>query len=355
MTDAPNIYRCSPRQVSEFTQDCLMARVVPFIQSSPGMGKSSIVRQIAKLFNLKLIDLRLSTCAPEDMSGLPEFFTDEFGQRRARFVPFDMFPLEFNELPKDEDGNEMEGWLIFYDEMNSGTKMVQAASYKVILDRMIAQSKLHERVVQVAAGNLSTDRAIVNSLSTAMQSRLVHLEMELNHRQWLEDVAYKEDYDERIIAYLNYDTGKLMDFRPDHNEKTFCCPRTWEFMNRLIKDKEVLARKTPLYAGTITSGVAAEFVQFCSIYKNMITAEQVMADPENAQIPPDAQRRWAIVTNMLGKLNDKNFDLLAKYVNRLDLGFQIMFFRGVMARHPKLRTHPAMVSATSSMSQHLHG
>lgn len=217
MSTALNIYRCTPRQVKRFVTDVLFAGLVPYVQSSPGMGKSSIMRAIASELNLQLIDHRLSTSAPEDLSGLPRF--DEDG--KARFSPFaDLFPVEGTPLPPGK-----EGWMLFLDEFNSASKSVMAAAYKLILDRMVGQHKLHERVVICAAGNLATDRAITNPISTAMQSRVVHLEMQINFQEWLEDVALKEGYDSRVIAYLSQYNSKLMDFRPDHQEKTFCCPR----------------------------------------------------------------------------------------------------------------------------------
>jgi MoxR-like ATPase len=77
--------------------------LVPFIQSSPGIGKSSIVKQIAKEYNLKLIDLRLSTCDPTDLTGLPHF-----EEGRAVFSPFDIFPVSNDDIPKNKDG-----WLLF--------------------------------------------------------------------------------------------------------------------------------------------------------------------------------------------------------------------------------------------------
>lgn len=59
---------CSPRETSNFIKICMDSDLVPFIQSSPGIGKSSIVRQIAKEGNLVLIDHRLSTSDPTDLN-----------------------------------------------------------------------------------------------------------------------------------------------------------------------------------------------------------------------------------------------------------------------------------------------
>lgn len=342
-----NMYRATPRQCRSMIVDCLKAGLVPFVQSSPGMGKSALMRSVANQFMLHMIDHRLSTSAPEDLSGLPRF--DENGH--ARFAPFaDLFPLMDSQVPDGKDG-----WMLFLDEANSGTKMVQAASYKLVLDRMTGQEKLNERCCITMAGNLSTDRAIVNPLSTAMQSRVIHIELEISFDEWFQDVALAENYDERIIAFLSYDNDKLMDFRPDHQEKTFCCPRTWEFMNKFmaIHDK-VKDEHTPLYAGTITSGVAVDFVQFTKVYKDVITIEEILRDPNQAAVPTTNDVKWATISHMMSKVNEKNFGDLCVYANRFDLTFRIVFFRSVMIRNPELRRHPAFAKAMTELSRYLN-
>lgn len=339
------LYRCTPRQVRKFVTECLYAGLVPFVQSSPGMGKSSIMRSIADELQLKMIDHRLSTSAPEDLSGLPRFN----GSGHAEFVPFaDLFPLEGQKEPDNK-----QGWMLFLDEFNSAAKSVQAASYKLILDHMVGQHRLHDKCVITAAGNLSTDRAITNPISTAMQSRVIHLEMEINFDEWLYDVALAQNYDTRIIAFLSQYPSKLMDFRPEHNEKTFCCPRTWEFVNRLIKDNEVTDETAILLAGTITSGTAVDFVQFTKIYKNLISIREIMADPENCVVPPDPSGKWAIISHMMEKTTEKNFGDLTTYANRFSIDFRILFYRFVMVRHPELRQHPAFAKAMSELSRYL--
>lgn len=337
-------FKCTPRQTKEFTIACLEGGLVPYIQSSPGMGKSSIVKAIAEEFGLALIDHRLSTSAPEDLSGLPNFVGG-----KATFSPFDTFPTADRELPKGKNG-----WLLFLDEFNAAPKSVQAAAYKLVLDREVGQHKLHDLVAIVAAGNLATDRAIVNPLSTAMQSRVVHLEMEINHQQFMEDVAFKYDWDSRIIAFLSYQPSKLHDFRPDHNDKTFCCPRTWEFMNKLIKGKEVSEKKAPLYAGTITSGTAVEFIQFTKVYASLPKIEAILSDPEGMSIPGEPPVRYAVTTYLIEQTSEKTFEKIAQYINRFTSDFRVLFFRGLMIRKPELRTHPAFRGAMLELSRYLN-
>ena len=341
-----NLFRSKPRKIREFTLDCLYANLVPFITASPGVGKSSIMHSIAKELNLFVIDHRLSTSAPEDMSGLPQF-KDGY----ATFAPFiDLFPLKSCKIPDGYDG-----WLVFLDEFNSASKSVMAAAYKLILDRKVGQHDLHDRCLIACAGNLDTDRAITNPIGTAMQSRVIHLEMQVDFEQWLMDVALPNNYDSRIIGYLSQYNSRLMDFNPLHKDKTFCCPRTWEFMDRLVYQKPVTVEKTPLYAGTISSGVAADFVAYTQVYATMITYEQVMADPGNCPVPQDNNTKWAVISSLMEKADDKNFASLATYANRFDLSFRILFFRSTLVRTPTLRQHPAFAKAMIELQHYLMG
>lgn len=352
-----NLFKCKPRQLKKFLKECIEAGLVPFVQSSPGVGKSSIVRSVAEDFDLKLIDHRLSTSEPTDMTGLPSFTKDGF----ARFSPFEeLFPLEGTALPK-KNGKDQQGWLLFFDEANAASKSVQAASYKLVLDKMVGQHRLHSHVAMVMAGNLVTDHAIVNPLSTAMQSRLVHLELQVDFEEWLKDVAIPQNYDSRIIAFLSQFPSKLMDFRPDHSEKTFCCPRTWEFVNRLITTnqngmvipKELNPDSPILLTGAITSGVALEFVQFTKVYSQMININDILRDPHTCPLPQDLNLKWAVTMHITEKVDDKNFDAVANYADRMSLEFRILFYRTLVIRNKTIRNHPDFGKHMAKISQYL--
>lgn len=349
MPTAASLYKCTPRQARTFIVDCLSAGLVPFIQSSPGAGKSSIMKSVADEFGLALIDERLSTRNPVDLAGMPDLF-DAPSRRMASYTPFDVYPTESTPIPKGKNG-----WILFLDEVNSAPKSVQAAAYKLVLDRMTGLHRLHPNVAIACAGNLSTDRAIVTPLSTAMQSRLVHIEMVTDLQEWLEDVAYPQKYDHRITAYLNMKPGNLMDFRPDHHEKTFCCPRTWEFMNRLIKGKPVSHEKMPLYAGTITSGVALDFVTFTEVFGKIPTIREILADPKNARVPDDPPSRWAVSAMLVEHVTKDTIKDLVTYANRLPTNVKILFYRSTLAQQPLLRTNPDFLNGFAEVSRYFHG
>lgn len=191
----------------------LAAKIVPFMHSSPGIGKSSVGHQIAKAYKLVFIDLRLSDRDPSDMNGLPQFVDN-----KAQFVPFSTFPLQGEKVPEGYNG-----WLIMLDEFNSASHATQAAAYKLVLDRMVGEYHLHDKVAMIAAGNLEDDNAIVNPMSSALISRFAHFYIELNNDEWSEWAA-KAKIDTRITSFLNFKKGQLYTFKADVSTP-YACPR----------------------------------------------------------------------------------------------------------------------------------
>lgn len=335
---------CNANQIKTNIIRCIKAGLVPFIQSSPGVGKSSIVRQIANEFRLKLIDHRLSTSSPEDLLGLPHFEGN-----KAVFAPFrDIFPLEDTPLDPAYDG-----WLLFFDEFNSAPRSVQAACYKIVLDREVGQHKLHKNVAIVCAGNKTDDNAITVQLSTAMQSRLIHLIMEPDVKVWMENVAFPHNYDERIVAFLNMYPEFLMKFDPEHTERTFPCPRTWEFTNKLIKNEEELDNSfLPLLSGTITSEVAMTFLTFCKMREEMISWSDILKDPEHTSIPDRNEVKWSTILHVLSHINEDNFDKFTKYISRYPVDYKIIFYRAVKIKYPGLTNHPSFTAAMLNLASY---
>lgn len=319
-----------PSDAKKAAITCVVAGLVPFIQSSPGLGKSSLTHEIAKGGNLKLIDVRLSQCAPEDLQGLP--MKKLIGKtERATFTPFDTFPLEGDPLPPGKDG-----WLLFLDEFNSASKSVQAAAYKLVLDRMVGNHRLHPAVAIVCAGNLQTDKAIVNQMSTAMQSRLIHIVMESDKAEWI-DWATSTDIDYRVIGFIEFQPKKLHLFNPDHQELTFPCPRTWEFVSKLVKNKQDISDMIPLLSGAISPGVALEFVKFCEEYTRIPKLSAIVNDPKNTMVPVELSTRFAVLTMLMANSTVSNIKKVVEYISRFKPEEQIIFYRGALNRDPALR------------------
>lgn len=320
----------SPLEAKKAIIHCFRAGVVPMLHGDPSTSKSSIVAQIGKEANYKVIDLRLSQCEPTDLLGLPNF-----KDGRAEYLPFNTFPLEGDELPEGHVG-----WILFLDEFNSCSRSVQAASYKVVLDRMIGQHKLHPKVRIVAAGNLATNNAIVNEMSTAMQSRLVHLEVKMTKDDWM-DWALNNGIDSRITTYIEYRPSHLHRFNPDHADRTYPCARTWEFVSKLIKGGSLDTRELlPVIQGSIGEGTGLEFFNFCALSVNLPSIKEIEADPSNTPIPAEASHKYAMVGVIIEGMNTSNASKVFTYLTRLSMEYQYMALRSVIKSKPVLLNTP---------------
>ncbi len=317
----------------------LRAKKVPMLVSSPGIGKSDIIQAIAKEYDLFVIDLRLSQADPTDMNGFPTMNMD---RTRSRYAAPEDFPLEGDTIPLHADGRPYKGWLLFLDEFNSAPHAVQAAAYKIVLDRKVGQKNLHKMLAIVAAGNLSTDRAIVNKLSTAMQSRMVHYELEIDHDAW-HDWAIENNIDHRIIGFVKFKPGVLFNFKADHSDHTFACPRTWEFLSDQIVDyNDIPAEDVPLLTGTVGEAAGREFYTYSQIFSRIPTLGEIKASPLGATLPTETSMQYGVSTMLGHNANETNIDQLMPYIDRLPVEFNIMCLQFAIKRNKKLMQVPSI-------------
>ena len=330
-------------ELEECLTEDLKAGLTPMVSSSPGMGKSDIIRTIATKFKLKVIDFRVSQCEPVDMQGYPGVING----RMTFHIP-EYFPIEGDKIPDGYDG-----WLLFLDEFNSGNKQTEAAAYKLILDREVYKYKLHSRCLIAAAGNLTTDRAIVNTQSTATTSRLTHYRMRVDHKVWV-DWANAHEIDHRIISLIKFKPELLHRFDTSTNELTFPCPRTWEFASKVIIKKATIDHitKTRL-AGTIGEGAAVELATYSEIYQNLPTIEQILSNPKSGwKLPKEPSELYAVTTMLAHNSTPDNINKIIIAINRLPVDFQVITLKDIYKRVPKLKNH-AVITEWISNNAHI--
>lgn len=319
-------------QAAAMVAKFIRAKIVVMLHGSPAIGKSAIVQQVANEYGLKLIDLRLAQCDPTDLAGFPTI-TGE----KASYMPMDTFPIEGDVIPKGYNG-----WLLFLDELNSAAPAIQSAAYKVILDRMVGNHKLHKNVAIVAAGNLESDNAIVQPMSTALQSRMAHLELVVDAKEWV-DWASSNGVDHRITSYINFRPDALYTFSPDHTDKTYASPRTWEFANRVLQVAEAGSSEAlPMLSGTISEGVAREFLGFCKIHMSLPKMAEIIANPTGITVPNEPSILFAMTGAIGNNANKDNIGALMKFILRLPVEFQVVTLRETIRRNKELIQHEAV-------------
>jgi len=275
----------------------------------PGIGKSALMREIAKEERLNFIDLRMSLLNPVDLRGVPV--------AQERKTPLVRLPGEFvldadGKNVKDDTGNfavykggepvlnaageplyeitrmtewwhpsflpTKPGYLIHLDELNAAPNAVQASAYSLVLDGHVGEYNLPDDCYIVASGNRETDRAIVNPMSSALANRFTHLELMPSLRDW-KLWALRIGVDFRIASFLTFKPELLFQFDPAKHKKAFCTPRSWETVSDWLSltNGDVNAALS-LINGSVGSGAGTQFSAFCDVMSEMPNPEAVILD-----------------------------------------------------------------------------
>lgn len=323
----------------------IKAKKVPLLKGPPGVGKSWIHREIAKKYNLLLIDIRLAQYEPPDVNGFPSI---DFETGKSAYFPMDTFPLEGDPVPEGYDG-----WMIFFDELTSANQDMQACAYKVILDRMIGQKKLHPKCVITAAGNGAEHGAIVHEMSSALASRFIHLNVRSDFESFRK-VAMELDLDMRIRSFLEFKPTGVNNFDVDKLgiEDTYACERTWHFLHDLMKQTDPDNRLAlNIYAGTIGEGLAREFIGFCKVYHSLPKIRDIIQNPRGIAVPTEPGTLYAMTGSLAEHAKDENIKQLMQYIERMPLDFQVVTLRQIIHRNPEMmHTVPAIATWIDTQS-----
>jgi len=273
-------------EIKETMLKLVESKIPVFIWGAPGIGKSSIVKQVAQERGLEFTDLRLSLMDPTDLKGIPFFDKDNHEAVWAK-------P---NFLPKDPDSQG----ILFLDEINTAPPSVQASAYQLVLDRKVGDYELPSGWSIVAAGNNESDRGVVYRMPPPLANRFVHLDMEVDFEDW-KAWAYHNDIDSAVIGFLNFDKEKIFLFDPAKNEKSFPTPRSWEYVDKVLKTGLSSNLLYDTIAGAVGKECATAFLSFRSVMDELPDIEKVVAGEIEA-FSTDNQVLFALITGIVSHL-----------------------------------------------------
>lgn len=251
----------------------------------PGVGKSQMVAQVAEDNNVEVIDIRLSQMEPSDLRGIP--FRDK-----------DTVEWAIPAMLPDMKRHGSRG-ILFLDEITSAAPSVSAAAYQLILDRSLGQYRVPNGWAIFAAGNRQGDRGVTYSMPAPLANRFSHFEVDINLDDWV-SWAYRNQIDEKIIAFLRFRPDLLFDFDPAHNPVAFPSPRSWEFAHRALQK---FSERPDLLTGALQAcvGPAAgvELNAFISNLDQMPDLEAIVRGDDIAA-PKEIDLQYAIASALVG-------------------------------------------------------
>lgn len=218
------------------------------IWGSPGCGKSSIVRQVAEDLGIDFIDARLPQMEPCDIKGLP--VPDKENKVMDWFIN-GMWPR----------GKDTKG-ILFLDELSACDKSIAVAAYELVLDRRLGKLySVPDGWMIVAAGNTTTDRAVANTMSSALANRFMHLELETDAETFFQ-YAVSHNFHPAVTGYLKWRPGHLFSMEKQNLERGWPSPRSWENVSKMChvcKNEDVLRK---VVYGLVGNAVGVEFMEY---------------------------------------------------------------------------------------------
>jgi len=273
--------------------------------------------------NFSVIDIRASQMDISDIKGLPKF--DEENKTTKWYYP--------NYLPKDKDSQG----ILFFDEINTASPMVQSNLYSLILDRRVAEYCLPPNWIIISAGNKISDRSNVFETPAPLNNRFIHIELEVpDVDSWIE-WAVKNKIDTRISTFLKF-KPVLYKFDSKVNEKSFPSPRTWQFCSEMISDKETRDLDTIniLVASCVGEATAIEFTAWLKLSEK-IDIEEILKNPLEAKLPREIDMTYAMISGILEhyKKDRKLMKPIVQLATRLTPEFAVMMLKLVKTHNTR--------------------
>lgn len=310
------------RETIETMSSLISSKIPTFLWGAPGIGKSSIIKQIARDAGIECIDLRLSLMDPTDLKGIPFYEKDSHTALWA--------PPSF--LPREGEG------ILFLDELNSAAPAVQASAYQLILDRRVGEYELPEGWAIVAAGNREGDRGVVYRLPSPLANRFVHIEMEVNSEDWRQ-WAIKSGIDSRVIAYISFKNEALFGFEPLKNERSFATPRSWEAVHKILSSTLSKTLWLEAISGAIGYDNGVDFLGFLKVMDQLPDVDAILRG-EEMEVSEDISTLYALssalVSRVLAHPSDEAISNLLRYTLGLKNEFAVLILQDLQAQGVKM-------------------
>ncbi len=264
-----------------------LAKTLPplMVWGAPGLGKSSILQQVASEMKIGFIDVRLAQREPVDIRGLPVPGPDGVKW------------LVASEWPRDPASRG----IILFDEITAADRSLQVAAYEFILDRRLGELyKVPDGWYICAAGNRTEDRAVAATMSSALANRFLHVEMQEDVESWI-GWARTHDIHPSVMGFIRYRPGCLFNQDGENLERGWPTPRSWERVSRMLaqfgKHDESLLRK--VVYGLVGNRAGVEFMEFHKINTSFENVLELMTHPnKKIVIPEAADRKYALCAAM---------------------------------------------------------
>lgn len=220
---------------------------VLYIKGKPGIGKTAILENMARVLGFQYMDIRLTIKDETDVGVFPTIsevkitLDDSLIYNSNDDVDFnnvkDIKVLEYV-VPKWAIIANTRPTIVVFEELNRATLAVRNAALQILLERRIdVEFKFNTNVYFAATGNLGEeDGTDVEEFDSALNNRLIHEVHDLTAEEWIENFA-NDKIHPTIVSFIkanpDYMYRKVNDSNGTEAEK-YATPRSWNMLSEYL-------------------------------------------------------------------------------------------------------------------------
>lgn len=341
--------------------------ITPLISGKHGIGKSAIVKTVAKDLGGTCITIEGGTLKEGEITGLPYQYENAQGEAKFKFLPYyaveriqEQEKLLFEQAGKTVEENDVlsgtenryaqndlapqekidlllsgkvKPVIIFVDEINRTENTVYKELMNILLTKTVNGYQFPWWVFFVGAMNPSTQNSVyaTNEMDPAQLDRFLKLKVTSNTSEWIR-YGKKAGISPAILQFIKENPKCLSESAAelDDEEKPTPSPRGWDMVDTILSSEPLLQpfftakeNSENVVAKDMKELVAAKLggtvatMYFASLIENVnaFTAEEVFADDEKLSTVAPAMKKMPVAKRVqtcdavLGFL-EENLDFL---------------------------------------------
>jgi hypothetical protein len=301
--------------------------IVPMLVSKPGIGKTSIVEQIAVEDDYHLLTIPLASYDAGEIAGYPILDKEEGIYSRAK--PF------WLDTPTDKPV------ILFFDEISQAPTANVNVLAMLVNERKLGEHKLNDNVVIVCAGNQMQHRAGTNPLPSHFKDRVTFFEV---MEDVVEFVAYgnSKGLHQYILGYLRNRPGQLSTFDPAVD--SCASPRGWMRVDTILKMNLPYKLRNEAIKGQVGEACRADFLGYLKVADTMPDPEAILKGEINT-VPTESAVMYALCAALANLVTTKTTKNFVEYLTALpNKEFAAFTIRDALQRNQRLKTDKHITS-----------
>lgn len=368
--------------------------ITPLISGKHGIGKSAIVKTVAKDLGGTCITIEGGTLKEGEITGLPYQYENAQGEAQFKFLPYyaveriqEQERLLFEQAGKTIEENDVlsgtenryaqndlapqekinlllsgkvKPVIIFVDEINRTENTVYKELMNILLTKTVNGYQFPWWVFFVGAMNPSTQNSVyaTNEMDPAQLDRFLKLKVTSNTSEWIR-YGKKAGISPAILQFIKENPKCLSESAAelDDEEKPTPSPRGWDMVDTILSSEpllqpfftakenseNVVAKDMKELVSAKLGGTVAT-MYFASLVENVnaFTAEEVFADDEKLSAVAPAMKKMPVAKRV------QTCDAVLGFLEE-NLDFLILDIKGFSKMKQQLNTLISVLDASTKL------